>query len=96
MNQKGHVSLSLFGLLRLNLLLTLTCTRHKKGKVKFIFNVAKYDKIFNELLKNGNIKLSHTISPVEELKGCAYCKWHGSFLHSTMIVMSSVGKYNRL
>jgi hypothetical protein len=55
----------------------------QKGKVKFTFNVAKCDKIFDELLKHGNIKLSHTIPPVEELKGCAYCKWHGSFLHNT-------------
>jgi hypothetical protein len=27
--------------------------------------------------------LSHTIPLVEELKGCVYCKWHGSFLHNT-------------
>jgi hypothetical protein len=46
----------------------------QKGKVKFTFNVAKCDKIFDELLKLGNIKLSHTIPPVEELKGRVYCK----------------------
>jgi hypothetical protein len=34
-------------------------------------------------LKHGNIKLSHIIPPVEELKGRIYCKWHGSFLHNT-------------
>jgi hypothetical protein len=55
----------------------------QKGKAKFTFNVAKCDKIFDELLKNDNIKLSHTISPLEELKKCVYCKWHGSFLHNT-------------
>jgi hypothetical protein len=55
----------------------------QKGKVKFTFNVSKCDKIFDELFKNSNIKLSHTISSIEELKKCAYCKWHGSFLHNT-------------
>jgi hypothetical protein len=55
----------------------------QKGKAKFTFNVAKCDKIFDELFKNGNIKLSHTIPPLEELKKCVYYKWHGSFLHNT-------------
>jgi hypothetical protein len=55
----------------------------QKGKDKFTSNVVKCDKIFDELLKNGNIKLSHTIPPIEELKKCVYCKWHGSFLHNT-------------
>jgi hypothetical protein len=55
----------------------------QKEKVKFTFNITKCDKIFDELLKHGNIKLSHIISSVEELKGCVYCKWYGSFLHNT-------------
>ena len=33
---------------------------------------------FDELLRSGNIKLSHTIPPLEELKRRAYCKWHNS------------------
>jgi hypothetical protein len=37
----------------------------QKEKVKFTFNVAKCDKIFDELLKHGNIKLSYIIPPVE-------------------------------
>jgi hypothetical protein len=53
------------------------------GKVKFTFNVVKCDKIFDELLKNSNIKSWHTIPPMEEFKRCVYCKWHGSFLHNT-------------
>jgi hypothetical protein len=36
-------------------------------EVKFTFNVAKCDKICNELLINGNIKLTHIIPPMEEL-----------------------------
>jgi hypothetical protein len=55
----------------------------QKGKVKFTFNVTKCDKIFDELHKNGNIKLSHTIPPIEELKRHMYCKWHDSFLDNT-------------
>jgi hypothetical protein len=55
----------------------------QKEKVKFTFNIAKCDKIFDELLKNDNIKLSHIIPAVEELKGRIYFKWHGSFLHDT-------------
>jgi hypothetical protein len=31
------------------------------------------------LLKSGNIKLTHTIPPLEELKRRAYCKFHNSF-----------------
>jgi hypothetical protein len=37
----------------------------QKKKVKFTFNITKCDKIFDELLKHGNIKLSHVIPPVE-------------------------------
>jgi hypothetical protein len=55
----------------------------QKEKVKFTFNIAKCDKIFDELLKHGNIKLPHIIPPDEELKGRVYCKWHDSFLRNT-------------
>jgi hypothetical protein len=55
----------------------------QKEKVKFTFNIIKCDKIFDELLKHGNIKFSHVIPPVEQLKGRVYCKWHDSFLHNT-------------
>jgi hypothetical protein len=55
--------------------------RHEE--VKFTFNVGKCDKIFNELLKNGNIKIDYTVPPTDELKHRAYCKWHNSFFHAT-------------
>jgi hypothetical protein len=55
----------------------------QKEKVKFTFNITKCDKIFDELLKHGNIKLLYIIPSVEELKGRVYCKWHDSFLHNT-------------
>jgi hypothetical protein len=57
--------------------------KNRQEEVKFTFNVAKCDKIFDELLKNGNIKLTHTIPPDDELKRRAYCKWHNSFSHAT-------------
>ena len=44
-SQKGYTSLSLFGLLRPNLLLALTRTRHKRGKLNshlMLLSVIKY------------------------------------------------------
>jgi hypothetical protein len=51
--------------------------------MKFTFDVSKCDRIFDELLKHGNIHLSHAIPSPEELKRHAYCKWHISFSHAT-------------
>jgi hypothetical protein len=45
-----------------------------RHEVKFTFNIAKCDKIFDELLKSGNINVSQTIPPLDELKRHAYCK----------------------
>jgi hypothetical protein len=52
-------------------------------EAKFTFNVAKCEKIFDELVKRGNIKLTHIIPSMYELKRHAYCKWHNSFSHAT-------------
>jgi hypothetical protein len=52
-------------------------------EVNFTFNVGKCDKIFDELLKNGNIKINHIVPSADELKRRAYCKWHNSFSHAT-------------
>jgi hypothetical protein len=52
-------------------------------EIKFIFNVGKCDKIFEKILKNGNIKINHIVPSADELKRCAYCKWHNSFSHAT-------------
>jgi hypothetical protein len=57
--------------------------KKRQEDVKFMFNVGKCDKIFDELLKNGNIKINHTVPSVDELKRRAYCKWHNSFSHAT-------------
>jgi hypothetical protein len=58
---------------------------HKKRQddIKYMFDVAKCDKIFDELHKGGYIKLSHTLPLLEELKRWAYCKWHNSYSHVT-------------
>jgi hypothetical protein len=48
--------------------------KNRQGEFKFTFNVANCDKIFYELHNNDNIKLSHTISPIDGLKRHAYCK----------------------
>lgn len=53
-------------------------------EVKFTFNDVKYEKTFDELLKNGNIKMTCTIPPADELKMWAYCKWHNYFYHATI------------
>jgi hypothetical protein len=52
----------------------LPIQKNRQEEVKFTFNVAKYDKIFDELVKSSNIKMCHTIPPTNELKRKAYCK----------------------
>jgi hypothetical protein len=46
-----------------------------RQEVKFTFNVAKSDRIFDKLVKIDNIELTHTILPMDELKRHTYCKW---------------------
>jgi hypothetical protein len=57
--------------------------KKQQDEVKFTFNVGKCDKIFDELLKNGNIKIDYIVPPADELRHHAYCKWHNSFSHAT-------------
>ena len=57
---------------------------HKnRQEEKFTFDVSKCDRIFDELYKNGYIKMSHTIPPFEELKRRVYCKFHNTFSYAT-------------
>jgi hypothetical protein len=57
---------------------------HKsQDEMKFTFDVAKCYKIYDELLKSSKIKMSHTIPPLDQLKRCAYYKFHHSFSHAT-------------
>jgi hypothetical protein len=57
--------------------------KNRQEETKFTFDVAKSDKIFDELHKIGCIKMSHTIPPLDELKQKAYCMCHNSFSHAT-------------
>ena len=56
---------------------------HKDRQERFTFDVSKCERIFDELYKNGYIKMSHVIPPLEELKRQAYCKFHNIFSHAT-------------
>jgi hypothetical protein len=57
--------------------------KKQQEEIKFTFNVSKCGKIFDELLKNGNIKINHIVPSADELKRRAYCKWHNSFSLAT-------------
>jgi hypothetical protein len=67
--------------------------KKRQEEVKFTFNVGKCDKIFDELLKNGNIKINHTVPSTNELVHTASGITH--FLMPLMIVMYSVDRFNR-
>jgi hypothetical protein len=43
-------------------------TKGQQEVLKFTFDVSKCDRIFDELLKLGNIKISHTMPPLDEIK----------------------------
>ena len=62
---------------------SLKPAQKSRDEMKFTFDVSKCDRIFDELLKSGNIKISHTIPPPDQLKRRAYCKFHNSFSHAT-------------
>ena len=51
--------------------------------MKFTFDVYKCDRIFDELLRLGHLKITHAIPLLEELKRRAYCKFHNSSSHAT-------------
>jgi hypothetical protein len=57
--------------------------KNRQEEIKYTYDVAKCDRIFDELLKAGKIKIGHTIPPLEELKRRAYCKFHNSYSHTT-------------
>ena len=77
LNSYGHQMLSHV------LVHRLSRFQNRQEQARFTFDVSKCDRIFDELIRSGNIKLSHVIPPLEELKRHAYCKWHNSFSHTT-------------
>jgi hypothetical protein len=42
--------------------------KNRQDDIKYTFDVAKCDNFFDELHKGGYIKISHTLSPLEDLK----------------------------
>jgi hypothetical protein len=62
---------------------TLKPNHKNQQEEKFTFDASKCDRIFDEPYKNGCIKMSHTLPPLEEIKRRAFCKWHNSFSHAT-------------
>ena len=56
--------------------------KNRKEDLKFNLGVSKCNRIFDELLCLGHIKISHVIPPLEELKRQAYCI-HNSHSHAT-------------
>jgi hypothetical protein len=70
-------------------------TKGRQEELKFTFDVSKCDSIFDELLKLGNIKISYTMPPLDEIKRCAYCKFTILILMPLMIAMCFVVRYNR-
>ena len=57
--------------------------KNREEEFKCSFDVGKCDKIFDALLKDRMIKISHVIPSPEELKRRAYCKYHHSYSHAT-------------
>src|SRR6266498_5121750 len=57
--------------------------KNREDEMTFSFDVAKCDRIFDAMLKDKHIRISHTLPLFEELKRCAYCKYHNSFSHAT-------------
>ena len=59
--------------------------RKKDAPKKYSFDVSKANEIFDQLMKEGLIKLLNgvTFSSYEELKGKSYYKWHNAWSHST-------------
>jgi hypothetical protein len=57
--------------------------KNRGEEMKFTFDFSKCDRIFDELLKFGYIRINYTSPSADELKRRAYCKYHNSFSHAT-------------
>ena len=58
---------------------------NRLDEMRFTFDVAKCDRIFDYLLQQKQIRLTnnHVIPSPEELRKRAYCKWHNFNSHVT-------------
>ena len=50
--------------------------KNRDEEIRFNFDISKCDKIFDSLLQDKMIRISHTIPPFARLKWHAYCKYH--------------------
>lgn len=57
--------------------------KNRDDDMKFTFNIAKCDRIFDALLQAKFIRKYHALSLFKELKRHAYCKYHNSFSDAT-------------
>src|SRR3954471_10210457 len=57
--------------------------KNRDEEMKFTFDIAKCDRIFDDLLQDKMIRISHTLPSFKELKQRAYCKFQNSFSHAT-------------
>jgi hypothetical protein len=57
--------------------------KNRSEDMKFTFDFSKCDRIFDELLKFGYIRINYTLPLADEPKKRAYCKYHNSFFHAT-------------
>jgi hypothetical protein len=57
----------------------------RKNKENYDFDVTKADKLYDFLLKKGQIKLpaNHVMLPPEQLKNKKLCKYHNATSHTT-------------
>jgi hypothetical protein len=60
-------------------------SKGRQEELKFTFDISKCDPICDELLKLGNIKISHTMPPLDEIKQRAYCKYHHSYSYASNV-----------
>jgi hypothetical protein len=56
--------------------------KNRGEEIKFTIDFSKCDRIFDELLKFGYIRINYTLPSIDELKRRAYCKYHNSFSHA--------------
>jgi hypothetical protein len=70
-------------------------TNGRQEELEFTFDVSKCDRIFDELLKLGGIKISHTMPPLDELNDVHVVSFIILILMPPMIAMCFVARYNR-
>jgi hypothetical protein len=60
-------------------------SKSQYDEIRYTFDIAKCDRIFDYLLQEKQIKLpsNHVILLSEQFKKHAYCKWHNSYSYAT-------------